>query len=125
MVDHGVVDFLHDVQSIGNVVGLGFVVRHCAQQRHDLVLPHVNDLTTEHFTEEAISYMIAELRERGDSALYSTLGQLATERFVNERLLPLAADTEPNFRAALRDALQVAGARHGRRYTLSKKSRDQ
>lgn len=84
------------------------------------VLPNRSDITTEVFSEEAISYLLADLN-RTDSAppfCGSLLGKTATEQFVTERLLPLVPTAERPLLENLHEALRQAGSRHGRRYVL-------
>jgi hypothetical protein len=84
------------------------------------VLVHFADLTTEDFTEDSVSYLLADLARRrllpwGDDLL----GATATEAFVTERLLPLIGDAKPPLSENLRKVLKRAGDRHGRRYVKS------
>ena len=49
---------------------------------------------------------------------YNPLGYLATDRFVRERLIPLADGASVAFRENLTLVLEAAGDRHGKRYLL-------
>ena len=83
-----------------------------------LVLPHLTDITTDMFSEDAISFLLADLSDEG-GALPSRghlLGSTATEEFVTERLLPLLSDTKQPLSKKLHTVLRQAGSRHGRRY---------
>jgi len=82
------------------------------------VLPYLPDLTTDSFSEGAVSFLLAELNRTGTAGGFqaSLLGSAATEQFVNERLLPLVSDAKPPLSDNLRFALGQAGSRHGRRY---------
>jgi hypothetical protein len=44
------------------------------------------------------------------------MGNIATEQFVTERLVPLLSSAQSPFLENLRTVLNQAGARHGRRY---------
>ncbi len=85
------------------------------------VLPHFPDLTTDALSENAISFLLADLSEAKNSAGIEghLLGSTATELFVTERLLPLLPDAKPPLSENLRKVLKQAGSRHGRRYILS------
>ena len=82
------------------------------------VLPHFTDITTDMFSEDAISFLLATLSEEGSASHFRghPLGRTATEEFVTERLLPLLSDTKQPFLRNLRTVLRQAGSRHGRRY---------
>ena len=82
------------------------------------VLPHFTDITTDMFSEDAISFLLADLSDER-SALPShghLLGSTATEEFVTERLLPLLSDIKQPLSKKLHTVLKRAGSRHGRRY---------
>jgi hypothetical protein len=84
------------------------------------VLPRFPDLTTDAFSEDAISFLLADLNRPGAAGgLHGhLLGGTATEQFVTERLLPLIPDTKPPFSENLQKVLRQAGSRHGRRYVV-------
>lgn len=83
------------------------------------VLSHRDDLTTDEISEDAISFLLADL-SREQSGLHShrrhLLGNIATERFVTERLTPLIRAAKPPLLKNLRLVLRQVGSRHGRRY---------
>lgn len=87
--------------------------------RHS-VLPPRSDITTEVFSEDAISFLLADLsREGRASYIYGhLLGSTATEQFVTERLLPLLPDAKQPLLKNLHEVLRQAGSRHARRYVL-------
>lgn len=78
------------------------------------------DVTTDEMSEEAISYILAELsKNKSERSLGSSLlGAAATESFVVDRLLPLLIDAKEPMRGNLLMVLERAGARYGRRYLL-------
>ncbi len=80
-----------------------------------------DDLTTDDFSEYAISFLLADLKKEGsiDYIRGHLLGRTATESFVSERLLPLLPETTGRFRKNLSRVLLQAGSRHGRRYVTS------
>lgn len=80
-----------------------------------------NDLTTDDFVEDALSFLLASLRDpKSVDPLHGhLLGSTATEPFVTERLLPLLSEVEEPFHTNLRLVLKQAGKRHGRRYMLA------
>jgi hypothetical protein len=83
------------------------------------VLPQRTDLTTEAFSEETISYLLADLSRDGSVDWQGhLLGQTATEQFVTERLLPLLPGAKPPLSDNLQKVLRQAGSRHGRRYLI-------
>ena len=86
------------------------------------VLPFFTNITTDVFDEDAISYLLASLA-RGESRSHlmdSVLGNTATERFINERLLPLLPNAQQQLLTNLRKVLHQAGDRHGRRYSYAR-----
>jgi hypothetical protein len=76
------------------------------------------DLSIDMFSEDAISFLIADLNQRKILLPFQQylLGYIATEQFVTERLLPLLSRSQSPFLEHLRSVLQQAGDRHGRRY---------
>lgn len=84
------------------------------------VIPHIKEITTDAFTEDTTSFLLADLNREGSAMSFRghLLGTTATERFVIERLLPLPAEARPPFALNLRAVLTQAGSRHGRRYVL-------
>jgi len=84
----------------------------------DHILSFINDITTDHFSENAISYLLSNLNSKVDSDNMRGpfLGQTATERFINERLLPLSPDANGILLQNLQRILRSAGSRHGKRY---------
>lgn len=87
------------------------------KHRHALqrLLPRMfGDLSTDDLSPDAISFLLADLsrteRLNWDGHL---LGAVATDRFVEEKLLPLAISS-PSL--AITKVLEQAGKRHGRRY---------
>jgi hypothetical protein len=65
------------------------ILMHC-------VLPYYRDLTTDAFSEDAISFLLSDLNREGSAFSYRDhlLGRTATEQFVTERLLPLLPDAK-------------------------------
>lgn len=82
------------------------------------VLLQQPDLSTDDFSSDAISYLLAELRRDGWPYGFrgSLLGATATERFVQQNLLPLVRDANGLVLRNVRLVLSEAGKRHGRRY---------
>ena len=78
------------------------------------------DLSTDAFSEDAISFLMADLNHgaRFSGHRGHLLGNIATEQFVTERLLPLLSDAQSPFLENLRSVLKQAGSRHGRRYIV-------
>ena len=84
------------------------------------VIPNMNDVTTDLFNQDSISFLLADLNREVSTASFRghLLGSTATERFIAERLLPLLPDATPSFRENLCTVLKQAGSRHGRRYIV-------
>lgn len=82
------------------------------------VLLRMVDLTTNDFSEDAISYLLANLRSTDALPIFDghLLGVSATEQFARERLVPLLAEPDETFATNVRKVLEQAGRRHGRRY---------
>lgn len=77
-------------------------------------------LTSDALDDDMIASLLADLAvpNRISAHWYNPLGHIATDRFVRERLLPLAQDASATFRENLLLVLKAAGDRHGRRYML-------
>lgn len=77
-----------------------------------------DDLTTDDFTEEAISYLLAKLSKDNERGFFDRclLSNASTEKFVKEYLLPLSKITEEPMVSNLRKILLESGSRHGVRY---------
>lgn len=84
------------------------------------VLPFMIDLSTDHLSENAISLLMSELSQPNiiSTYFYNPLGTLATERFVEQRLIPLAQGASKVLARNLAVVLSAAGDQHGRRYLL-------
>ena len=82
------------------------------------VVPGLPDLSTNAFSEDAVSLLLADLdRESGARSFEShVLGSTATEEFVTERLVPLLAGAKEPGLSKLQAVLRQAGSRHNRRY---------
>jgi hypothetical protein len=82
------------------------------------VLPKFPDLTTDAFSEDAVSFLLADLNRPTDARAITgrVLGSTASEQFVTERLLPLIPEAKGPLLGNLRKVLAEAGRRHGRRY---------
>jgi hypothetical protein len=81
------------------------------------ILLRRDNLSTNHFSKDAISFLMASLKER--ISRRHLLGSTATEQFVTEHLLPQLSIAEEPFATNLRLVLQHAGSRHGRRYVAT------
>lgn len=84
---------------------------------HSILLAR-SDLSTDDFSADAVSYLLADLRhaDRRHGWRGSLLGLTTTDRFVIERLLPLTSEAGTPFVENLQQVLREAGKRHGRRY---------
>ena len=84
------------------------------------VVPEFPDLSTNAFSEDAVSLLLADLdRESGARSIESdVLGSTATEEFVTERLVPLLAGAKEPGLSKLQAVLRQAGSRHNRRYLV-------
>ena len=82
------------------------------------VVPRLPDLSTDAFSEDAVSLLLADLdRESGARSFQPhVLGSTATEEFVTERLVPLLAGAKEPGLSKLQAVLRQAGSRHNRRY---------
>ena len=82
------------------------------------ILPHFVDLTTDEFSESALSFLLSDLsRTVGAFELFhNLLARTATDRFVNDRLLPILSGASQDLAKKIRQILRQIGARHGRRY---------
>jgi hypothetical protein len=84
------------------------------------ILLRQNDLTTDDFSADAVSFLLADLGRNDISYFWRghLLGQTATEQFVSERLLPLVPEAKDLLLSNLQKVLRQAGSRHGRRYLI-------
>jgi hypothetical protein len=82
------------------------------------VLWRWRDLTTDDFSEEALSFLIEDLQRKGsvDDLHGHLLGHTATEAFVADLLVPSLDTQDPIFHRNLVRMLEQAGSRHGHRY---------
>lgn len=82
-----------------------------------LILPFCEHLVLSDIPENAVSYLLAEMREPKSRPWEQHLiAEVADEDFVQERLLPLLTEVEDQFQRNLREVLEYVGRRHGRRY---------
>ncbi|MBH1499676.1 SIR2 family protein [Stenotrophomonas maltophilia] len=81
------------------------------------ILVGIFDLTTDQFSRDAIDYLIEDVQVNR-SWRGHLLGAIATERFVEGRMLPLLAGSTGRRAELLRMAIRQAGDRLGRRYDL-------
>ena len=84
------------------------------------VVPSLPDLSTNAFSEDAISLLLADLDSESDAGSFEShvLGSTATEEFVTERLVPLLAGAKEPGLSKLQAVLRQAGLRHNRRYLV-------
>jgi len=81
------------------------------------VLRKLEDLSLEELTEETIMYLLEQLKtDHIDTFNRNILEDVATEQFVNEKLLPLEKVAKGNQLKNLRILLDQIGRKHGRRY---------
>ena len=86
----------------------------------DSILLHQNELTSDEFGSDAVSFLLASLnRKMSFNFRGHLLGQTATEKFVVNRLLPLVSDDPSPLQANLREVLRQAGSRHGKRFVFN------
>ena len=85
----------------------------------DVVL-HYENVSTDDMSDDAIAFLLADLsRSNALNEMWNNpLGHVASERFVTERLIPLARGASDTVLKNLRIVLQAAGDRHARRYFL-------
>lgn len=85
------------------------------------ILPHFPDITTDALSDDAISFLLADLSSSRMAGGFPghLLGSAATEQFVVERLLPLLDGAKPPLAENLRSVLITAGGRHARRYVAT------
>lgn len=85
------------------------------------ILPYFSELTIDVFGEDAISFMLADLsRAKLNYFSKHLIALTATEKFINERLLPLLPDANDKLLENLHEVLKEAGTRHGRRYVFER-----
>ena len=83
------------------------------------VLKHIHNISTDDMSEDAIAFLLADLSRPDAVSIWNNpLGHVATERFVVERLIPLARGASETIQKNLRIVLSTVGNRHARRYLL-------
>lgn len=84
----------------------------------EFVMGYFNEITTDNLNENSISFLLADLNRRGAATSYEghLLGNIATERFITERILPMLHDAQVPLSQNIQAILKQAGSRHGRRY---------
>lgn len=86
----------------------------------ETILNARTDLTTDDFSEDALTFLTKDLsRRKLDEFHGSLLGRTATETFITERLIPMLAGAGKFLRRNLEMVLEEAGSRHRRRYLNS------
>jgi SIR2-like protein len=82
------------------------------------ILPYWSDITTEVFSEDTVSFLLADLSREINTFFFRghLLGIAATEQFIIERLIPLLPSAKQPLLKNLHQVLRQAGYRHGRRY---------
>lgn len=77
-------------------------------------------LTSDALDDDMIAGLLSDLNvpNRITAHFYNPLGYIATDRFVQDRLLPLADGASTAFLENLKMVLRTAGDRHGKRYLL-------
>ncbi|RYE20830.1 MAG: hypothetical protein EOP45_10445 [Sphingobacteriaceae bacterium] len=82
------------------------------------ILNNRRDLTINNFSEQGLSYLLADLAHTDIVASYNghLLEHIATEEFTTERILPLLQSVNENLVKNVTILLRKIGAKHGRRY---------
>ncbi|MES2616688.1 MAG: SIR2 family protein [Bacteroidota bacterium] len=85
-----------------------------------IILRRMNDLKLEDFTEETLSYLLGELKSKKMDHYFtgSILADIATEKFVTERMLTLLKSTTGVEHNNLKTIIEKIGKNHKRRYLL-------
>ncbi|HZL11847.1 MAG TPA: hypothetical protein VFC65_17835 [Prolixibacteraceae bacterium] len=83
------------------------------------VISKINGLVLDDFTEETITYLLDDLK-RPRSEFYENriLTNIATETFVNERLIPRLESVENIESENLKNLIESIGVKHKRRYLI-------
>lgn len=81
------------------------------------LLHNVAGLSVESFTEESVSFLINDLNNNRPRDSFS-IGQVATEQFVEKRLLPLLSNKSEPFNKNLLEAIEIAGRINNRRFLV-------
>lgn len=86
----------------------------------DYVLLYRDDITTDEFNEDAISFLLADLSKRRSLPYFwgNVLARAATEQFIKDRLLPLLGAAKQPLLDNIREILRRSGLRHGKRYII-------
>jgi hypothetical protein len=83
------------------------------------VLTHMESVSTDDMSDDTIAFLLSDLsRNNAIHEFFNPLGHVASERFVSERLIPLARSASDIVLKNLSIVLKAAGNRHRRRYLL-------
>ncbi|TNH27297.1 hypothetical protein FHG89_18450 [Micromonospora orduensis] len=83
----------------------------------ELILPHMTGVTLESLSRSSVDWLVAQMEVQPHGFHPSPLARLATEEFVQSRLLPLLIDNPSDLlRDNLVKTLEEAGRSHRRRY---------
>jgi hypothetical protein len=81
------------------------------------VMWRLPDLTSEKLSDDAISYLLGGLSQRKERSMRGfLLGSIATQHFVETKMLPLISGAREPLKGNLVAELSLAGRRHRRRY---------
>ncbi len=77
-----------------------------------------SDITTDDLSEDAISYLLSCLNRKDDITFLERhlLGDIATESFIDDRLIPLIKDATQPFLKNVIKIIEEASFRHGKRF---------
>lgn len=103
--------------TISNIITL-FNKQDCIERYFlsEYILCRINELKIDKLSEEAVSYLINALNKGINNG--RLICNVATEKFVDERLIPLLMKEEEPLKSNLRNLLNSLGKRHKRRYLI-------
>jgi hypothetical protein len=81
----------------------------------DWFLANISNLSLNSFTEESLSYLISDLNNKQDHGVIN-IGDIATEEFVEQRLVPLMEIEDEPFKSNLLKTIRDAAERNNRRF---------
>lgn len=82
----------------------------------EFVISQISSVTTDRLSEDAIDFLLGKLRSRKMNNFNDILGNISTEKFVENKLLPLLEINKEPLKSNLREILYNAGKNHKKRY---------
>lgn len=106
-----------DIQVKEELLGL-FNIEDCKYRDFlaKFVISRISSVTTDKLSENAIDFLLTIIKKEKVNSFFDILGNISTEQFVEQKLLPLLETDEEPLKSNLRQILYNAGKNHKKRY---------